>query len=179
MGTLTEIRVHPKHDWHGDQSSGLERCPPDLHPTLNAKYFNGRELHLRDGWSRDLTPAELFRKHWTQQYDHERRFVLLGGFGAGGMCVSEAWELRLYAEGLRFIVVEEGDVCSIPAGCIGHVEEAFYGQRTSFIDVTALMQSMVREDRGMDEILVENESFGIIDRHEDLPEKRWRDNVEQ
>lgn len=38
---------------------------------------------MRDPWSRDLTAAEIVRKHWTQQYDHNRRFLLLGGFGKG------------------------------------------------------------------------------------------------
>lgn len=177
--TFTEIEIEPVHDWHGDQSSGLERCPPDLHPTMDAKYFNGKELHMRDPWSRDLNPQELFKKDWSQQYEHNRRFLLMGGFGKGGVGCQDMWELRLYTRGLSFTVCEEGSTFSLPPGTCGKVEEAFYGQRTSFIDVTELLQSLVREDYSLEDVLVENESFGIIDRHEDLPEKRWRDHVEE
>lgn len=40
-------------------------------------------------------------------------------------------------------------------------------------------RGLVQEDGSVVDFLVANESFGILDRHEDLPAKRWRDNVEQ
>ena len=63
---------------------------------------------------------------------------------------------------------------------VGEIIEAVYGDRTSFLDVTARISALVDPDSlVLEPLTVNNSSMGIIDRREADPEKRWRENVEQ
>ena len=105
-------------DTHGDQSAGVELRPPVIHPTFEARYFFKKEMEKRDEWSRDLSKEEVKRKHWFQQYDRSRRFLLYGGFGEDGCGLADVWELRLIFDPTRLMIVKEGDTLNLPPGLV-------------------------------------------------------------
>lgn len=105
-------------DTHGDQSAGVELRPPVIHPTFEARYFFKKEMEKRDEWSRDLSKDEVKRKHWFQQYDRSRRFLLYGGFGEDGCGLADVWELRLIFDPTRLMIVKEGDTLNLPPGLV-------------------------------------------------------------
>jgi hypothetical protein len=89
LHTLTELRLEQLAvDLHGDQSAALHLQAPVIHPTYEARYFFKKHIADRDHWSRDLDPEENQRKHWYQQYQRTRRFVLYGGLDSAGKCLA-------------------------------------------------------------------------------------------
>jgi hypothetical protein len=48
---------------------------------------------------------EVKRKHWYQQYNHTRRFVLYGGCDSNGCGLADVWELRLIFDPTRLLIV--------------------------------------------------------------------------
>ena len=61
--------------------------------------------------------------------------------------MADVWELRLLFDPTRMLIVKEGDVLSLPPGSVGTIVEAVYGDRTSFLDVTATVAAAVDEEK--------------------------------
>ena len=72
--------------------------------------------------------------------------MVYGGVDAAGVGMADVWGLRLLFDPTRMLIVKEGDVLSLPPGSVGTIVEAVYGDRTSFLDVTATLAAAVDQE---------------------------------